>query len=544
MASRAWLARAFVLICLLLSTTIDLFFYTGFYASDDVSYLLPAKRLLETGRIGIPDLGGSRLLLVLWNAGVGALTGFSIPLIAGSYVVFHQLANWLTYRLGRDLFDARVGLLAMYLVALLPLAITHSTMILPDLPLTVFMLLSLLACLRARRLCSEGKSGTAAWFLTGLCSGLGYLAKEPALLLAPFYGVAWLVSFRRPLRRWALDGAALATGFLTVMAVELAAWSALTGEAYVRMESAVADAPALSPADYRFGYYPLERLATVGRELRYWSIKTRFDLWLLLAAAVYPFVRGRRLLPWSLAMWFFAYHTWGSSRLSAYDPPSLQARYFTPVLVLLFIPFAFLALKLLRGLPRLLGGRARPLQAVLLALLLIHPWLGLRVADRMAGKSYDADVVGNALRAIEAIEAVEASGPPIVLSGTVSQRLHLVIPAGRALAAEDAIASDVSRTSFYYVELVLPPARPTELRTAGVDLSLHPAISSLQTDGPAENAGAADVGGRAGRLRIVDTFHSPHSRSRAVLHRLFGAPLPVDRSARAVRLYLWEPDSS
>lgn len=66
-------------------------------------------------------------------------------------VGFGLWSVWLTFRLGRELFDHRVGLGAALLVAISPLHVAYSQVIRSDIMATCFMLLSLLAALRFGR---------------------------------------------------------------------------------------------------------------------------------------------------------------------------------------------------------------------------------------------------------------------------------------------------------------------------------------------------------------------------------------------------------
>ncbi len=366
------------------SCAIDLFFYTGYYASDDTRYLRPAWEILSQGSYQHePGLAQGRLTVVGWNTLVALLFGFNIPLIAGSYVFFHQALNLLTFLLGRRLFDSRVGLLAMYLTATTPLAVTFSTTVLPDLPMTSFLLLSLLTFLWSYDLRAKGRTGVGllAIFLSGLSVGGAYTAKETALVALPFYFVTWLWFERRLAPRKALlAGSAFAVGILAVFVAEWVVLSHLAGHSYLRLSWAVGAKGWTSGLHTTaYGRDPVERVTWLYDQLGPWFRNTRFDYLLAGAALLYPFVRGRKLSIWWLAIWFFAFLIWGTTRLTEYVPPPLQARYFTPILPLLFIAYSFLALKLWQAVPRLVGQSAwgRRIQALFAAALFLHPVFGL-----------------------------------------------------------------------------------------------------------------------------------------------------------------------
>lgn len=116
---------------------------------------------------------------------------------------------YLTYRLGRGLADARVGLVAALLVAVSPLHVEYSQIVRTDVQSGLFMLACLLATMRLQR-------GDGRWALVwaGIFAGLACATKWPAALVA---GAPLAVCLVR--RDW--TGAALlaAVSFLTLFAV-------------------------------------------------------------------------------------------------------------------------------------------------------------------------------------------------------------------------------------------------------------------------------------------------------------------------------------
>ncbi len=566
---------------IVLSCGLDLLFYTGYYASDDAGYVEGAARLLGLEQSGPhPGPAHVRLSIVGWNALVAWLFGFHVPLIAASYVFFHQALNLLTFLLGRRLFDASVGLLAAYFTATAPLIVVFSTCVLPDVMLSALLLLALLLFLWAYDLRAAGRGTRAhlAMLGAGLCVGFGYMAKDTALIMLPFYFVLWLCKEdRRALRRALLTGAMFALGLLVILVAEWAVLSWLTGHSYLRMAWTVSpDGFVERLRRYPYGYYPLDRLRRLHELLRPWFAETRLDFVLLIGALAYPFVRGRKWPVWCFAVWFFAYHTWGSTRLTEYLPPPAQARYFTPVLPALFIVCSFLALRLWRGVPRLVHHpqRSRGLQAVLGVVLVVYPLLGLKVADRRAGKVYDADVVTNATRAINAVKQMGTQHvmtgyslvPPIVLSGTISRPLRLlyefdpddfVVPAHRCRPTTH-LHERLPRYGFYYLELY-PPRRRAKMYTPdGLDDELHALILAAEAQDPvpqdrhdfspwlmpqARVVGRATLSGTPGVLRRLKRFDSSHRRSYELAHTIAPAlPRRPDFGECAVYVYEWIPD--
>lgn len=548
---------------LLFSCALDVFFYSGFYSSDDAAYLEAARRILTgQGYPDRPDLAAIRLTIVGWNALVGLIFGFNIPLIAASYIVFHQFLNVLTFMLARRLFDDAVGLLATYLVATTPLVVTFSTTVLPDIPLSCFLVLSLLLFLRSYDRRAGGASRRARWlvFAAGLSVGLAYTTKEAALVALPFYLILWLcLESRQAPRRALVTGSCFALGFFAVFFAEWAILSYLTGHSYFRLAWTVGPENYTGILrGYEHGLYPLERLAWVHTNLYPWFENTRLDYLLAGVALVYVFVPGRKLSIWGLAACYFVYHTWGSARLTEYLPPSLQARYFTPLLPLLFIAYSFIMLKLWRSVPKLVAdaGRSRALQAIFLFVLIVHPLPGLHRSDRAAGKVYWADAVNVSVKATQA--GLLAGARPVVLSGTVTRRIRSLlkqnpierlIPADQCRLRSPALARLLDQ-GFYYVEYY--PARRLAgglKRPDGVDACLHPLILALPDEPEPWSEvqdrvlGRVEIAGRPGVLRRLKRFDCWQKRTQQLAYTITPfAGFHPDFGSYSAYLYEWTPD--
>ncbi len=96
-------------------------------------------------------------------------------------VCFGVLCIWLTYRLGRELFGRRVGVTAALLMAINPLHIAFSQIIRSDIMATCFMLLCLLAALRAGRAADKAGKKRAMRF-AALWLALAIITKWPVAL--------------------------------------------------------------------------------------------------------------------------------------------------------------------------------------------------------------------------------------------------------------------------------------------------------------------------------------------------------------------------
>jgi 4-amino-4-deoxy-L-arabinose transferase-like glycosyltransferase len=95
------------------------------------------------------------------------------------------------YDLGRRLWDSRAGLLAAGLLAVDPFHVSWSRLIIEEAPLLLCQALALRLVWRGL---ARGRAGD--FVQAGLCVGLGYLAKETALLLLPALALALLLDER------------------------------------------------------------------------------------------------------------------------------------------------------------------------------------------------------------------------------------------------------------------------------------------------------------------------------------------------------------
>lgn len=425
-----------------LSLGIDLFFFNGYYASDDNQYWRGALAILD-GRFPPhgPALGEMRLPLTGWNALIVALVGPRIQLVAASYGLFHQLLNLATFALGARLFRARVGLLAAYLSALTPLLISYSTMSVADIPLALWIVLSFLAFHEAYRWRARRRDTLAGLllFASGLCAGLAYATKEAGLIVLPFYLALWLVLERRTALdqgqqlRWRSAcgyGTRFAAGVAAVFIAETVTLSVLSDRLTFRMGWTTSDIAAtrVERVERVAGLNPIPRAE------RAYSVLTDDRLLpptlrgiLLFGLVVYPFVRRR---PWSLCLfplWMFAYLTWGTMNLSRYIPPNIHLRYYTMLFPFLFVVTSAGLCRLWEvASPRIPFRVVRAGTGVIgLAAIVVTPMTWLGAPNRMTGGLFRTERVAMASRAVA--YALGDSTRSVVMSGSISRLLENVL---------------------------------------------------------------------------------------------------------------------
>lgn len=406
------------------SVVVDLLFFTGFIASDDVLYTAAARKLAETGRLW-PDLAAheARLFMIGWCALMRRWFREDVQAVAASFVFFHQALNVLTFALARPVQGLGGALLAATLSATFPLLVVFSTTILPDIPMTVGFVASFLV-LRAALGGGPGARRLGLFALSGAGLGFTYLAKESGLVPVPFFLAMALFYGRSTLeaghqvRTAVARAAAFLAGLLLVLGLEALALRAVTGAWCFRLAASFAGGGGGAPSLAALG----QRAAVLAAAVAAHAVLAAALVATGLAAALYsrkrPGVGSILLFP----AWYAAYYAWGSVSLRAYYAPTLQARYFIPC-----IPFVLVAVSVVVCLAygwmarKLPAPRLRILQVVAGGAMASVIALQLAVVDGMAGNVYGAPLVSQALRALRSESP--SSSAPIVISEALGAEL-------------------------------------------------------------------------------------------------------------------------
>jgi len=446
---------------LMLSFIIDLFFFRGYMSHDDTDYFWAAVSLLENGTLGVEHVyGAERLVIVGWSTLVAWIFGPNVQLMAGSFILFHQMLTVFTFFVAWRAFDRSAGLLAAYYVATVPLIVIYSSCILSDVPLACFLMLSFLLFTYAYELAKRGSMRTSRLCIcsAGIAVGLAYCVKESGLILLPFYFFLWLWNERfaltstrqkvsadkgctRPapggrqrrsfkaIRDAITTGVFFIIGFLLVFAAESAILAQLYDKPFFRLAWTMeeVDLNSIDMFHVNGGFDPAGRFKAFIANLNYLHFPRSLKILFLASIVLYPFMRRKKWAVLLAGLWIFAYMTWGSASFTQYYPPCFRPRYFIPVIPFLCIAMAIVLMGVMRRVqtipvPRPVG---RLIYAVAMAAIILIPLLNLDVADRFAGRGSRASFVGNAVKAIEVARgAARESGRPVVLSGVVIHRLR------------------------------------------------------------------------------------------------------------------------
>ena len=216
---------------------LDYVFYTGFYGSDDISYIDTARSIADTGFLP-PGFGNTRIGVVLPDALVCKLFGDSSAAIAWSHVVYHLALIPIAYALARLLLDDRAGLIAAALTATSPLFYVFAGAVLPDNSATCCLGLAMIALVATARYADPGTRITSwnrrrfiGYFAAGAMIAFCYWCKETAVIYT--VPAAVLIMRAGPSLRsgvWIQNGASFTAGLLCVFVLELVLLRLLTGE--------------------------------------------------------------------------------------------------------------------------------------------------------------------------------------------------------------------------------------------------------------------------------------------------------------------------
>ncbi len=426
-----WVVYALILV-LALALVMDLTFYTGFYASDDLQYTGGAEQLAESGRMTLITTGTIRPVLLLPLALVVKVTHHNLFAMTAFFALFHLLVILATYYVGRRVHDCAVGVLAAGLVAVCPLAVSNATLILPDHAVTALVLSSIGILLLARqRMCGTPPATRSACALSaaaGFVFGLAFGAKITAIIVIPVFGVLILSQLRRApsgsvlkMAIWFATGAVAAGALLwLVFYMMTGLYSPFQNSSFAGAIDTFPERVAAKP--YSSSLDRLDRVAGFASSRKHLGL---FRWVIPVGLIIYPFLKRRSWAVYLTFVWLGVYMTWGTFSLTHYVPPPVNIRYFILALPFALIAVAFVALSIVRPLWSRLH-KTRPTRAVLLGLASLAGLLVIGdscvTANRLAGQLHHSPEV-SAVR--YALDFAAASGDrPIVLSYWLSFRLR------------------------------------------------------------------------------------------------------------------------
>lgn len=446
-------------LAMLSAWALNLYFYAGYYMSDDGSYLSGIQEIAGLHAIDPSNVALTRLLAITPAALVYAASG-SLLLTIASYTLYHPLLVGAVYWAGCLAFKRKTALLAAVLVALSPVYYTFGGAILPDNSLCLWLALLLGALLWVlrdqQRAHGSERRELALWWGVGLLNGLAYSAKEPGLVVAAPVGLAIVIVRLQQGARWRALRAGLAygVGLLSFLLLECVALRIASGSWVFRLTAGMGSTgnmTALVGRVQQQGITPAARLA-------FW-FRSNHEYFaplvpvVLAGSLLAPWLARRRLLEArgsvlailvAFWVWPFVYLTFGTTSLRHYVPPPLQhARYFSvcvaPALLLSAAVGVQLFEQLRERVPEARAALRRALAAMPYALALLWGLVQFVDFEPGAGVLYRAATTKSALAAFQDARRLQPQ-LPVVLSSQLGGRLDPLLHSPGCSACEHIIS--------------------------------------------------------------------------------------------------------
>ena len=112
-------------------------------------------------------------------------------------VMFGTLTVFMTYLVGKQLFDRKVGLISCVVLALLPFHIVFSRQVLLDVPLSFFVMLFLYFVTKYK---ITGRNIFCFWI--GISCGLSFISKEVGIIMLPIFVIYSLITHTLKLNKF------------------------------------------------------------------------------------------------------------------------------------------------------------------------------------------------------------------------------------------------------------------------------------------------------------------------------------------------------
>ncbi|MEM5835123.1 MAG: glycosyltransferase family 39 protein [Candidatus Aenigmatarchaeota archaeon] len=184
----------FIYLIILFALILRLYFFVGIGITDDLKYVWAAYTL-ASGKFDnypINIIDPLRSMMVLPLTLMFIIFGVNIY-SAAIYPLLCSIANiFMTYKLGKMIFNENVGIIASFIFSIIPLDIVYSTQLIPSGPVTLFMLISTYLFLKGNRE-RKGEKRKRYLFLSGIAWGLAYLTNELAFFM-PLIFLAFILS--------------------------------------------------------------------------------------------------------------------------------------------------------------------------------------------------------------------------------------------------------------------------------------------------------------------------------------------------------------
>lgn len=356
---------------LILALVLDLLFYTGYYASDDrslytIAYLLAQEKFefIQSSSAltficdGLSfDFGGLRFVITIPLALIFKITSGSFFWLCFYFIIYHLGIVILTFKLGKLIHNWKVGIIAAFLIATLPLMYIFAGSMLPDIPLTFWILASgymLFKLYKNKNKYNYNKkfslyNKSTFLIIAGFLLGLAYSAKISALIFViPFFMIIINSSKKffdfdtlKSLMYYLL-------GFLLFVCIETCILSYFFDGFNTRIGLLFISTDGSSQTQmFEISKYPSiftfykSRFIEAHNDLQ-WPL-SHFTLYIIyFCLIVYPIIKNSSKLLYITFLWPLLYLIIGIYSFSIYSVSSIQPRYFTIIMPQVMIILAYL----------------------------------------------------------------------------------------------------------------------------------------------------------------------------------------------------------
>ncbi len=300
--------------------------FVGVGTSDSMRYVIAAGNLAE-GHCPLEQdpYVYIRPGFLLFIAPIVTVTGYTSYAPAIYTLVCSLGVIVLTYAIASIVAGPKPAIWAGAVICFSTLDTSYGTSVLPDVPLTFWTMLAILLVLRVR---DESAKKKVIWlcFAVGAALGVGWLTKFTVVFLMPVV-LLGVVTMKDHRKTGVFAGLA---GFALIVILEMAYWTAITGDPLTRFHVLSGAASSSSPIGQVFQRhslweFPIKMFLIVSEDGLFYYILVPALLWTL-------FRRARQL--WFPVVWFtvfFLISQFGSSSLVTYRPFPHNARYLMPL---------------------------------------------------------------------------------------------------------------------------------------------------------------------------------------------------------------------
>lgn len=314
-----------VLIILAAGVALRLLFFTGLIGRDDLIYNRAAYDLMAGNDFALGNPGQNRLGLIIPLAAAFKLWGVNEVSSSLVTLIPSVLLILLTFYIARYFFGKETGYFAAILQAVYPMDVYYATVLYPDIPTALFVVLGVYLFHRA---CQD--KGDLYLFLSGLSVGLAYLVKMTGLFAAPFLiGYTVYIMRKEGGVRWRFLWTPL--GFMAVFITELFFYHATKGDLFFRFHTLSIHnlGPWSGLSMYLERGYAARLITQYPQTLLFYFPHFGLFYWFTFAAMGYLLVIKEKRAYFPMVWWLILYLTlnFGSTSISQYVPLVPLSRY-------------------------------------------------------------------------------------------------------------------------------------------------------------------------------------------------------------------------